>query len=48
MIIDTNVYSNAAKNVQSAIDIFKLDTEIYIPIFIIAELEFGFVNGART
>lgn len=48
MIIDTNVYSNAARNNSSATAIFNNNQEIYIPVFVVAELEFGFNNGDHT
>jgi len=48
MIVDTNIYSNAAKNIEAAVEIFNANENIYLPIFVIAELEYGFIGSARA
>lgn len=48
MIIDTNVYSNIAKNIKEAVAIFQENDVLYVPLFVIAELKFGFLQGSRT
>ena len=45
--IDTNAYSNLLKGDESLLKIFSNATEIYVPIFVIAELLSGFKKGSR-
>lgn len=45
MIIDTNVYSALDNGLQSAVDILRGQKSILLPIFVVAELRYGFANG---
>lgn len=47
MIIDTNVYSALDAGIQSAIDAVISQTTVHMPLFVVAELQFGFKNGTR-
>ena len=47
MIIDTNVYSGLARGYQQAIDAITDAEEINVPLFVIAELRYGFLKGSQ-
>ncbi len=47
MIIDTNVYSALSRGAASAIELVAASKELRLPLPVIAELRFGFVNGSR-
>jgi predicted nucleic acid-binding protein len=47
MIIDTNVYSALDRGSRAAIDALRGQTNLYIPIFSIGELRYGFLNGNK-
>lgn len=48
MIIDTNVYSALDKGSKAAVDILKSQTHLYVPVNVVAELRYGFMNGSKT
>ena len=47
IIIDTNVYSALDNGSISAVAILKSQTSICVPIVVVGELQFGFMNGNR-
>lgn len=47
LLIDTNVYSALDKGDAMAIDILHDQSNIYIPIMVIGELRYGFMNGSK-
>lgn len=47
MLIDTNVYSALDRGVSDAVDVLRGQTTISVPIIVVAELRFGFMNGTR-
>jgi len=47
IILDTNAYSALAKNNLATVNIVTNAEEIFIPVFVLAELYFGFKNGTK-
>lgn len=47
LLIDTNVYSALDKGSTTAIDVLRGQSNIYIPITVIGELRYGFMNGNK-
>ena len=47
MIIDTNIYSGLDTGKQSAIDAIRGETTIGLPVMVVGELRYGFMNGQR-
>ena len=47
ILIDTNVYVALENGSSSALQVLKGDTSIGVPIMVIAELIYGFVNGSK-
>lgn len=45
--IDTNAYSNLLRGDQTLLRIFSEANEIYVPVFVIAELLSGFKKGSK-
>lgn len=43
--IDTNTYEAFMKNEKNAVQLFRTADEIWVPIPVIGELRYGFVNG---
>ena len=47
MILDTNVYSALDKGTMSAVMALKGQAALGLPVNVIAELRFGFINGSK-
>lgn len=47
MIIDTNIYSALDRAEKEAVAILSKVSMLYLPIIVIGELQFGFINGTK-
>lgn len=48
MIIDTNVYSALDRGDAVVVEVLRGQSGILVPIFVVGELRYGFLNGSRT
>lgn len=48
MLIDTNVYIALCKGNSVACEVLKSMDNIQVPLNVIAELRYGFINGSRS
>lgn len=48
MIIDTNVYSALDRGEATAVDAIRGQASLDVPLNVIAELHYGFLNGTRV
>lgn len=48
MILDTSAYSALRLNEPSIVRLLSSNTELQLPLPVIAELKFGFLNGSQT
>lgn len=48
MLLDTNAYSALANDQQDIVDLVERESEIHIPLPVVAELRYGFLKGSRA
>lgn len=48
MLLDTNAYSALANDQQEIVDLVEQESEIHLPLPVIAELRYGFLKGSRA
>jgi tRNA(fMet)-specific endonuclease VapC len=48
MVIDTNIYSGLKQSTPSTLKLLVAEKRLAVPLPVIAELKFGFVNGTRS
>ena len=48
MIIDTNTYTALKQDDPTVLDLVEESEHISLPLPVVAELQYGFMNGART
>lgn len=47
IVLDTNAYSRLMEGDKQVLEALNEADKIYLPVFVVAELLFGFKNGAR-